>query len=278
MEDMLDKVVKLLAYISDKDLFAEFYRKRLSRRLLQDKSASDDHERAVLTRLKQQCGAQFTSKVGPAPAPWLRRQQTSAMLAGGPGRHCCVISSGGMALSLDRGWAPNTGEVAMQLLHSCCQACVGLWQHTQLCCAKVAVVPSTAEKAADVCLWRSWCAQVHLRAVSAPHCMLAHPRRWVGIATEAMKQRLPCPEMLWRTCTDGGHGDRPAAGAREAAGLRVLAALQQQVLAHRALCHGPHHRLLAGLQGAAHHTVTCHEQHLYYVEGVCLPAVQAARP
>jgi len=63
VEDMLDKVVKLLAYISDKDLFAEFYRKRLSRRLLQDKSASDDHERAVLTRLKQQCGAQFTSKV-----------------------------------------------------------------------------------------------------------------------------------------------------------------------------------------------------------------------
>ena len=65
VEDMLDKVVKLLAYISDKDLFAEFYRKRLSRRLLQDKSASDDHERAVLTRLKQQCGAQFTSKVRP---------------------------------------------------------------------------------------------------------------------------------------------------------------------------------------------------------------------
>jgi len=28
-------VVKLLAYISDKDLFAEFYRKRLARRLLQ---------------------------------------------------------------------------------------------------------------------------------------------------------------------------------------------------------------------------------------------------
>ena len=70
VEDMLDKVVKLLAYISDKDLFAEFYRKRLSRRLLGDRSASDEHERAVLTRLKQQCGAQFTSKVStPAPQP-----------------------------------------------------------------------------------------------------------------------------------------------------------------------------------------------------------------
>ena len=63
VEVTLDKVVQLLAYISDKDLFAEFYRKRLARRLLFDKSASDDHERSILARLKQQCGAQFTSKV-----------------------------------------------------------------------------------------------------------------------------------------------------------------------------------------------------------------------
>lgn len=32
-------------------------------RLLHGTSASDDHEKAVLTRLKQQCGAQFTSKM-----------------------------------------------------------------------------------------------------------------------------------------------------------------------------------------------------------------------
>ncbi|XP_075483477.1 cullin-1-like isoform X1 [Primulina tabacum] len=63
IEETLDKVVKLLAYISDKDLFAEFYRKKLSRRLLFDKSANDDHERVILTKLKQQCGGQFTSKM-----------------------------------------------------------------------------------------------------------------------------------------------------------------------------------------------------------------------
>ncbi|KAI5680407.1 hypothetical protein M9H77_01634 [Catharanthus roseus] len=63
VEDTLDKVVKLLAYISDKDLFAEFYRKKLSRRLLFDKSANDDHERLILSKLKQQCGGQFTSKM-----------------------------------------------------------------------------------------------------------------------------------------------------------------------------------------------------------------------
>lgn len=63
IEETLEKVVKLLAYISDKDLFAEFYRKKLARRLLFGKSANDDHERSILTKLKQQCGAQFTSKM-----------------------------------------------------------------------------------------------------------------------------------------------------------------------------------------------------------------------
>ncbi|KAL8143092.1 hypothetical protein V2J09_016124 [Rumex salicifolius] len=63
IEESLEKIVKLLAYVSDKDLFAEFYRKKLSRRLLFDKSANDDHERSILTKLKQQCGGQFTSKM-----------------------------------------------------------------------------------------------------------------------------------------------------------------------------------------------------------------------
>ncbi|KAH0781945.1 hypothetical protein KY290_001543 [Solanum tuberosum] len=73
MEEILQKekadnrshlqVVKLLAYISDKDLFAEFYRRKLARRLLFDNSANDEHERSVLRKLKQQCGGQFTSKM-----------------------------------------------------------------------------------------------------------------------------------------------------------------------------------------------------------------------
>lgn len=63
LEETLDRAVRLLAFISDKDLFGEFFRKKLSRRLLWDKSASDENERGVLTRLKQMCGAQFTSKM-----------------------------------------------------------------------------------------------------------------------------------------------------------------------------------------------------------------------
>jgi len=63
IEETFEKIVKLLAYISDKDLYAEFYRKKLSKRLLFDRSANEDYERSMLARLKQQCGAQFTSKM-----------------------------------------------------------------------------------------------------------------------------------------------------------------------------------------------------------------------
>ena len=64
IESTLEKVVKLLAYISDKDLFSEFSTARsLHAASCRTRSASDDHERSIIARLKQQCGAQFTSKV-----------------------------------------------------------------------------------------------------------------------------------------------------------------------------------------------------------------------
>ncbi|XLR15643.1 hypothetical protein S83_043581, partial [Arachis hypogaea] len=61
IEETLEK--KLLAYMSDKDLFAKFYRKKLAQGLLFDKSANDDHERSILTKLKQKCCGQFTPKM-----------------------------------------------------------------------------------------------------------------------------------------------------------------------------------------------------------------------
>ncbi|CAI9109047.1 OLC1v1008784C1 [Oldenlandia corymbosa var. corymbosa] len=63
IEKTLEKVVMLLAFVSDKDLFAEFFRKKLARRLIYDKSADDDHVRSLLSKLKQQFGGQFTSKM-----------------------------------------------------------------------------------------------------------------------------------------------------------------------------------------------------------------------
>jgi len=63
MDATMDKTTQLLCYVIDKDLFQEFYRKRLARRLLTDNSASDDHERSLLSKLKHQFGTQFTSKM-----------------------------------------------------------------------------------------------------------------------------------------------------------------------------------------------------------------------
>ncbi|KAL4633470.1 hypothetical protein ACB092_04G125400 [Castanea dentata] len=63
IEETLEKVVKLLAFTYDKDLFAEFYRKKLARRLLFDRGANEDHEKSILSKMKQQCGGLFTSKM-----------------------------------------------------------------------------------------------------------------------------------------------------------------------------------------------------------------------
>ncbi|CAN7051524.1 hypothetical protein BRARA_G01463 [Brassica rapa] len=63
-DEAIEKVVKFLAYISDdKDLFAEFYKKKLARRLLLNRDASYDHERRIITKLKQQFGGNFTYKM-----------------------------------------------------------------------------------------------------------------------------------------------------------------------------------------------------------------------
>ncbi|KAI9124886.1 hypothetical protein K1719_004213 [Acacia pycnantha] len=45
IDETLEKVVYLLVYHRDKDLFAEFYRKKLTRWLLYDRSANEDHEK-----------------------------------------------------------------------------------------------------------------------------------------------------------------------------------------------------------------------------------------
>ncbi|XP_044974546.1 cullin-1-like [Hordeum vulgare subsp. vulgare] len=63
VEDTLDKVVTILTFISDKDLFVEFHRKKLGKRLLFDKSANNVHEQNLLSKLKQYFGGHFTLKM-----------------------------------------------------------------------------------------------------------------------------------------------------------------------------------------------------------------------
>lgn len=63
LEVELDKVVQLFQYMIDKDLFSEFYRKQLAKRLLLQRSNSSDAEKIMIGKLKLRCGAQFTSKL-----------------------------------------------------------------------------------------------------------------------------------------------------------------------------------------------------------------------
>ncbi len=58
-----DKVIVIFRFISDKDVFENYYKNLLSKRLLGSKSVSDDHERAMIAKLKAECGYQYTSKL-----------------------------------------------------------------------------------------------------------------------------------------------------------------------------------------------------------------------
>ena len=52
-QDELDKVLGLYRYTDDKDVFRAFYHRALAKRLLLEKSASDDFEKAMLKKLKE---------------------------------------------------------------------------------------------------------------------------------------------------------------------------------------------------------------------------------
>lgn len=50
-------------YIEDKDVFQKFYSKMLAKRLIHFSSASDDAEANMISRLKDACGYEYTSKL-----------------------------------------------------------------------------------------------------------------------------------------------------------------------------------------------------------------------
>lgn len=83
-------------YIEDKDVFQKFYSKMLAKRLVQHMSASDDAEASMISKLKQACGFEYTSKlqrmfqVG-CGRLWGRREGSVCVSVGGCcGRCVCV--------------------------------------------------------------------------------------------------------------------------------------------------------------------------------------------
>ncbi|MCO5560638.1 hypothetical protein L7F22_014254 [Adiantum nelumboides] len=65
-EEKLEMAIEILvAYISDKDVFSSFFRRKMARRLLSDKSGGMDLscDRSFLANLEQQCGNLFTASM-----------------------------------------------------------------------------------------------------------------------------------------------------------------------------------------------------------------------
>ncbi|KAG8161852.1 hypothetical protein KVR01_008839 [Diaporthe batatas] len=60
LDRQLDAALELFRFIEGKDVFEAFYKKDLARRLLMGRSASQDAERSMLTKLKSECGSSFT--------------------------------------------------------------------------------------------------------------------------------------------------------------------------------------------------------------------------
>ncbi|KAI4104034.1 MAG: hypothetical protein L6R37_003516 [Teloschistes peruensis] len=63
VDNLLDKGITLLRYISDKDMFERYYKKHLSKRLLMKKSVSMDAERQMISKMKLEVGNTFTQRI-----------------------------------------------------------------------------------------------------------------------------------------------------------------------------------------------------------------------
>ena len=59
----IDLVMKLFTYIVDKDIFVDYYRKYLCKRLLSQKTLNIDIEKLIISKIKIECGLQLTSKI-----------------------------------------------------------------------------------------------------------------------------------------------------------------------------------------------------------------------
>ena len=63
VDEKLAQCITVFKYIDDKDVFQKFYARMLAKRLIHQQSQSMDSEEAMINRLKQACGYEFTNKL-----------------------------------------------------------------------------------------------------------------------------------------------------------------------------------------------------------------------
>lgn len=63
LEEKLKQVIVVFRYLVDKDVFQKFYTKFFGRRLIHGTSSSDDAEMSMISKLRDACGYEYTSKL-----------------------------------------------------------------------------------------------------------------------------------------------------------------------------------------------------------------------
>lgn len=63
INERLEKVIQIFRYLQDKDIFEGFYKSSLAKRLLDQRSSSEEAEKLLVLKLKEECGFQFTQKL-----------------------------------------------------------------------------------------------------------------------------------------------------------------------------------------------------------------------
>jgi cullin-4 len=56
LNEILDKVIHIFRYLLDKDVFEGFYKNSFAKRLLDNRHNNEDAERALVLKLKEECG------------------------------------------------------------------------------------------------------------------------------------------------------------------------------------------------------------------------------
>merc|ERR1719401_3315443 len=87
---LVNQIVSLFAHLRDKDIFLDFYKRNLSKRLLNKLSVSNDAEDAFITKLKVECGQQAIQKLASmftdmALSDQLQEEYNKLSHAGSPG-------------------------------------------------------------------------------------------------------------------------------------------------------------------------------------------------
>lgn len=63
MQLKIDAIIQIFRFLEDKDVFEGFYKNSFAKRLLEQRQINEEAERALLVKLKEECGVNFTQRL-----------------------------------------------------------------------------------------------------------------------------------------------------------------------------------------------------------------------